>query len=45
MLNFHKPYPNGILKRYVLDEQGEHNRPCYYAFKDGKIYWMVPISL
>lgn len=20
MINFHKPYPNGVLKRYVLDQ-------------------------
>lgn len=26
------------------DENGEHNRPCYYAFKEGNIYWMIPIS-
>lgn len=26
------------------DEDGEHNRPCYYAFKEGDIYWMIPIS-
>lgn len=26
------------------DESGEHKRPCYYAFKEGKIYWMIPIS-
>lgn len=26
------------------DENGEHNRPCYYAFKEGDIYWMIPIS-
>lgn len=31
-------------KNKVSDEQGEHNRPCYYAFKDENIYWMVPIS-
>ena len=23
---------------------GEHNRPCYYAFKENDIYWMIPIS-
>ena len=26
------------------DEDGEHKRPCYYAFKEGNIYWMIPIS-
>lgn len=26
------------------DENGEHNRPCYYAFKENNIYWMIPIS-
>lgn len=26
------------------DKDGDHNRPCYYAFKDGDIYWMIPIS-
>lgn len=26
------------------DEEGEHNRPCYYAFKEKDIYWMIPIS-
>lgn len=26
------------------NEEGEHNRPCYYAFKDNDIYWMIPIS-
>lgn len=26
------------------DEEGEHNRPCYYAFKENNIYWMIPIS-
>ena len=26
------------------DENGEHNRPCYYAFKEDNIYWMIPIS-
>jgi hypothetical protein len=28
----------------VEDENGEHNRPCYYAFKDGKVIWMIPLS-
>lgn len=22
----------------------DHNRPCYYAFKEGNILWMAPIS-
>ena len=35
---------NDISKNKKPDEQGEHNRPCYYAFKDKEIYWMVPIS-
>lgn len=35
---------NEILKNKESDNQCEHNRPCYYAFKDGEIYWMVPIS-
>lgn len=26
------------------DENGGHNRPCYYAFKENDIYWMIPIS-
>ena len=26
------------------DKDGEHNRPCYYAFKENDIYWMIPIS-
>lgn len=25
-------------------KESDHNRPCYYAFKDGEIYWMIPIS-
>ena len=33
-----------VSKNKEFDEQGEHNRPCYYAFNDGKIYWMIPIS-
>lgn len=33
-----------IAQNKESDEQGEHNRPCYYAFKDVDIYWMVPIS-
>lgn len=28
----------------VKDENGEHNRPCYYAFEEDGIYWMVPVS-
>ena len=28
----------------AADKEGEHNRPCYYAFKEGDIYWMIPIS-
>lgn len=35
---------NEISKDKETNEQGEHNRPCYYAFKEGEIYWMVPIS-
>ncbi|MBD5392863.1 MAG: hypothetical protein HDR71_01035 [Lachnospiraceae bacterium] len=35
---------NEISKDKETNEQGEHNRPCYYAFKDGEIYWMIPIS-
>lgn len=26
------------------DDFGEHNRPCYYAFKEDNIYWMIPVS-
>lgn len=26
------------------DENGGHQRPCYYAFKDNDICWMIPIS-
>ena len=26
------------------DATGEHNRPCYYAFKENDIFWMIPVS-
>ncbi|MBQ4523305.1 MAG: hypothetical protein IJA10_10200 [Lachnospiraceae bacterium] len=35
--------PNTSLNKDT-DENGEHNRPCYYAFKEDNIYWMIPIS-
>lgn len=41
---FDKYKCDDIAKNKESDEQGEHNRPCYYSFKDGDIYWMVPIS-
>ena len=28
----------------TADKTGEHNRPCYYAFKEDNIFWMIPIS-
>ena len=29
----------------TIDANGNpHNRPCYYAFKEGDIVWMVPVS-
>lgn len=31
-------------KNKPQDENGEHNRPCYYAFNEGDIHWMIPIS-
>lgn len=37
------------FEKYTSDETAknkgiDHDRPCYYAFNDGDIYWMVPIS-
>jgi hypothetical protein len=34
-----------LMKNGEKDDK-EHNRPCYYAFKDNKtpIYWLIPFS-
>ena len=26
------------------DKDGRHGRPCFYCFKQGLLYWMIPIS-
>lgn len=42
---YFKKYSNERLsKNKSQDEAGEHNRPCYYAFKENEILWMIPIS-
>lgn len=34
----------GIMKNKYDDIFEEHRRPCYYCFKYGVFYWMIPIS-
>jgi hypothetical protein len=41
---FEKYYCEDNKPNKRKDENGEHKRPCYYAFKEGDIYWMIPIS-
>ena len=43
---FYQDYPHNDLKpNKSVDKNGNiHNRPCYYAFKEGDIVWMVPVS-
>lgn len=36
-----------LMKNKEVIEGAEHNRPCYYAFKDEedeRILWMIPVS-
>lgn len=41
---FEKYYCEDNKPNKESDDDGEHKRPCYYAFKDNDIYWMIPIS-
>lgn len=41
---FEKYYCEDNKPNKKSDENGEHKRPCYYAFRDDDIYWMIPIS-
>lgn len=41
---FEKYYCEDNKPNKESDEEGEHKRPCYYAFKEDNIYWMIPIS-
>ena len=35
-----------LMKNKELLGSGEHNRPCFYAFRDSssEIFWLIPIS-
>ncbi len=36
-----------LMKNKECIDGVEHNRPCYYAFKDdedNRIWWMIPVS-
>ena len=42
--NFKDKY---LMKNKEVDENGKHDRPCYFIFPDTKnndIYWLIPIS-
>lgn len=41
---FEKYKCNNYKPNKEPDSNGEHNRPCYYAFKENNIYWMIPVS-
>ncbi len=41
---FEKYYCKDNKPNKAKDEEVGHSRPCYYAFKEGDIYWMIPIS-
>ena len=45
---YFEKFPNQkLLTNKEVTEQGERNRPCYYAFSDeenSEIKWMVPVS-
>ena len=41
---FEKYYCEDNKPNKAMDKNGEHKRPCYYAFKEIDIYWMIPIS-
>lgn len=41
---FKKYYCENNKPNKESDKDGDHKRPCYYAFKDKDIYWMIPIS-
>lgn len=34
----------GLLKNREIIDGKVHGRPCYYAFKEDNICWMIPIS-
>jgi hypothetical protein len=34
----------GLLENKEIINGKPHNRPCYYAFKESDIYWMIPLS-
>lgn len=36
---------NDLKPNKSVDEYGnDHGRPCYYAFEENGIFWMVPVS-
>ncbi len=43
---FYEDYPHNDLKpnKSVDENDNVHNRPCYYAFQENDILWMVPVS-
>lgn len=44
--SFYEDYPHKDLKpNKSADKDGNvHNRPCYYAFSEDNIVWMIPVS-
>lgn len=43
--SFYTKYWESNLKPNKVDSNGiVHNRPCYYAFEENGIMWMVPVS-
>ena len=34
----------GLMTNYPSDDDGQHNRPCYYCLFYEELFWMIPIS-
>ena len=41
--SYFEKYKNDTVSQNQKEDD-EHHRPCYYAFKEDDIYWMIPIS-